>query len=568
MAKANKPNKAEEQQDKLINLQAQQLAAQVANWAAQLEFQKERLRLLELPEMQGKLQVDVDRLAFDKAQATWENAFKEATLTGTYNGQPTTEWLTQQAQLTGVLNGSQTLQGKLTDAQIAQMNNSMKLANDEFIANTTGYLNGRPTFDREKFMAGQAQDAWKFLATLTGPSNAFKQARAISSMPGGMGDLMSMWAGTYGTPGSTAVGSGGQATLGGLMLGAAGDYSYPAQAPTQGISNWMQPAPMPGQPGGPPIASTTQPVYGGSPYQPPAAAPISAPPPTGAQTPGGNPNEPAIPTGVIPGRGFPPQSWNAATRAAAEAWQAAHPGWLLDGSATGFHQIPITPPTTYTPTETVPGTPTSYNEGEVTPPTAGQPGEATGGGSASGYIGDPVPSIGYADAGPSQVTTDTSYSAWNAPAYNYSPAGVQAQPEQWNYSPTMSGTMQVYPPGTYSPYDSPDISTPFPISPSVARNLYHYGGGANPNYDAAGAGPAQTGPASAGNAPGTVGQGYSGMLLPSQINAKNYANSYQYQKDLGWAAYEDAGWDKSLAQESFQRSLPKTGGPKSGSFAY
>jgi hypothetical protein len=95
-------------QDKLINLQAQQLAAQVANWAAQLEFQKERMRLLELPEMQGKLQVDIDRLAFDKAQATWENAFKEASITGKYNGQDTIEWLTQQAQLTGVLNGQQT----------------------------------------------------------------------------------------------------------------------------------------------------------------------------------------------------------------------------------------------------------------------------------------------------------------------------------------------------------------------------------------------------------------------------------------------------------------------------
>ena len=69
MAKSN--NSGNDQADKLINLQAQQLAAQVANWASQLEFQKERLRLLELPEMQGKLQVDVDRLAFDKAQAAW-----------------------------------------------------------------------------------------------------------------------------------------------------------------------------------------------------------------------------------------------------------------------------------------------------------------------------------------------------------------------------------------------------------------------------------------------------------------------------------------------------------------
>jgi hypothetical protein len=54
------------------------------------------------------------------------------------------------------------------------------------------------------------------------------------------------------------------------------------------------------------------------------------------------------------------------------------------------------------------------------------------------------------------------------------------------------------------------------------------------------------------------------MLLPNQINAKNYKNSFQYQKDLGWAAYEDAGTDKGLAMEAFQRSLPKYGGPARG----
>src|SRR5262245_2777777 len=116
---------AESQGDKLINLQAQQLAAQVANWAAQLEFQKERMRLLELPEMQGKLQVDIDRLAFDKATQAWEQAFKESTLTGTYNGQPTIDWLMKQAELTGVLDGRETITGRLTNAQIREMEQRM-----------------------------------------------------------------------------------------------------------------------------------------------------------------------------------------------------------------------------------------------------------------------------------------------------------------------------------------------------------------------------------------------------------------------------------------------------------
>lgn len=182
-------------------------------------------------------------------------------------------------------------------------------------------------------------------------------------------------------------------------------------------------------------------------------------------------------------------------------------------------------------------------------------------------MGDPVPQTGYADTavyptGQGYGNQQT-YSAWSAPAYDYAPAGVQAPVHQWNYAQTDAGTTQVYPPGVVSPYSTPDISTPHATSPAVITSLYRYGG-----YDGglAGAGPQpQT---QAANAPGEIGSGYSGMLLPSQINAKNYANSYQYQKDLGWAAYEDAGWDKSLAQEAFERSLPKTGGPKVGSFAY
>ena len=48
--------KKDKTQDQLVNLQAAQLAAQTANWAAQLEFQKERMRLLELPQFQFQSQ--------------------------------------------------------------------------------------------------------------------------------------------------------------------------------------------------------------------------------------------------------------------------------------------------------------------------------------------------------------------------------------------------------------------------------------------------------------------------------------------------------------------------------
>jgi len=60
----------------------------------------------------------------------------------------------------------------------------------------------------------------------------------------------------------------------------------------------------------------------------------------------------------------------------------------------------------------------------------------------------------------------------------------------------------------------------------------------------------------------------SDVPLPNQISPQAYNNSYAYQKELGWAGYEDAGWDKALAQEAFEKSLPKFGGPKRGSFAF
>jgi hypothetical protein len=643
---AKKKSSAEEQQDKLINLQAQQLAAQVANWAAQLEFQKERLRLLELPEMQNKAQIDIDRLAWDKAQGEWDRAFKEASITGTYNGQPTIEWLTQQAQLTGVLDGKQTLQGKLTDAQIRQMNESMRLANDEFIANTTGYFNGQRTFDREKFEAGQAQDAWKFLATLTGPSNAFKQARAISSMPGGMSDLMNAWAGKYTLPGSTAVGSGGPASLGGLMLGAAGNYDFPAPAAsTGGGPPGVVPTPVTTAPPGPAYGAPTAPLT----TPPPAGNPLSTgagpdagfwvwlrvhdriPDPANAAAelpqlvasynslpagdhqayinagnadpgsfsydlPGmdalGIPANPWIggttpPTGPpagtvtppntasIPGRGFPTSAWNDATRAAAAAWNAANPGWVLDGSAVGYHWVgrPVTQQTTppVNPGIRIPAPVQAPGAGTEEPTALGNypregPGTTPGGGIADFWW----PQGGGKTATDWSNMPGTLLATTNSMPYTYSPAGAQAPVEQWNYAPTLSGSMQVYPPGVQSPYDTPDVSARYALAPSVASNIYRYGGTTYGGATMAAAPVASTAPApvSASTDPLQQGTAYSGMMLPSQINAKNYAKSYQYQKDLGWAAYEDAGWDKALAQEAFERSLPKTGGPKFGSFAF
>ena len=351
------------QTDQLINLQAQQLAAQVANWAAQLDFAKERFRLLELPEMQGKSQLEIDRLAFEKAQDTWKRAMQEATLTGTYNGQPTMEWLTQQAQLTGVLNGQQTLQGKLTDAQITQMNEQMRLANQQFLVQTTGYLDGRPTFEREqwqtgqtgyigdqatmarqqmeanlsgyfngrstlereKFGADQTQNYLNLLSSLQGPGNAFKQMRVLGATDPNLQNLVSGWAGTYNMPGFGSSGAPGQAQISDLWLGAGMPGSQP-YAPNTG------PPGMPGQ-----WSPYGQAPGGGGAYVPPGGGPLpvahqmTIPTYTG---PAGI--TPPAAGEVIPGRGFTPDQWNDATRAAVAAWNAAHPGFIADGSQQGY----------------------------------------------------------------------------------------------------------------------------------------------------------------------------------------------------------------------------------------
>lgn len=154
--------KKESAEDKLVNIQAATLAAQVANWAAQLEFQKERMRLLELPQFQQTSQMERDKFAFEKAQQEWQRAITEATMTGTYNGVPTLQWLEQQARLTGVINGQQTLEGKLTDAQIAQMNHSMELENRRFLLEQEQFGFNKDKWQQE-FDYQKSSDLRKFL---------------------------------------------------------------------------------------------------------------------------------------------------------------------------------------------------------------------------------------------------------------------------------------------------------------------------------------------------------------------------------------------------------------------
>lgn len=524
---AKKKNK-ESPEDKLYNLQAQQLAAQTANWAAQLEFQKERLRLLELPQFQSGLQLEVDKFAWQRAQDEWENAYQESLLTGTYKGQPTTQWLMDQARLTGTFNGQQTLEGKLTDAQIQDMHDKMNLANAQFLAATTGYINGQKTFDRDKFEAAQALEGWKFISTLSGPQNAFKQARAIASAPGGMQQLMDAFAGQYMLPSGTNVGSGGAGggnpagQLNDMRMGWGGDTGTQAP-PTQYGST------IPGQ--------TLQ--YNPTPYGPqapfvPAPTYVTpTPPPAAPGTPGAPAPAPAQP--VNPGA--PPwASFNPIPRPTDPdyaqrkiEWDAAHPGYTLDGSNIGFRSIN--------------GAPMPIPEGPHI--TAADIASATGG----------LPPVSPGIVQQVQAMSPTTQGTTSAQGYSYQPPGVQAPVSAWNYSQNPNGgSTGVYPPGVQSPLQTADVSTTTPQNPLLTTGLlnqsqYQYGGGTQAPQSGA-----------------STGTG--GMLAPSQINSENFNNAFNFQKELLWANYEDQGWDKGLAQEAYIRSLPKYGGPSTGSFAF
>jgi hypothetical protein len=630
--------KKDNSQDKLINLQAQQLAAQVANWASQLDFAKERFRLLEMPQYQSSSQLEIDKLAFEKASETWKEAFQEASVTGTYQGQPTTEWLTQQAQLTGVLNGQQTLQGKLTDAQVTQMNEQMRLANQQFLAQNTGYLDGRPTFEREQWETGQSgymgngqstmarqqmeanltgmyggqstmarqqmeagltgyyggkstlerekfgaettQNYLNLLASLQGPGNAFKQLRVLNATPGGLQGMVNSWAGTYGQAGFGSSGAPGQAQISDLYSGYTG---APGQSPTGApVAASPLAAPPP-----PPAYSPGQ----GLPPAPTYAGPVTGPPASP------QPGLPAAPTGLIPGRGFASTQWNPATQAAVTAWNAAHPGYIADGSQIGYHTdpsyAPATAPTsgasvTLPPPMTGPeanaplpvpaGTPipgrgfdssqwNAATQAAVTAWNAAHPGYVADG-SQQGWHLAPAsapalqPITNWSDPGaaaaktallgqqppqgdtgggqvnqamsiPTPTGVSSSGSPYYMPSYTYSPEGTQAPVGAYNYTATDQGHTQVYPPGQVAPSDQAQVSSTTPMDYSAANSLL-----ATP-------------------APGT-----GGSLSPSQINAANYNKTNPYAQQMMWAWFENQGWDPQAAKGEFTASLPKYAGPQ------
>lgn len=495
--------------DTLVNMNAAQLAAQIANLAAQLEFQKERFRLLELPQFKQASQMQIDELAFRKSQSSWENAFKEATMTGTYQGKPTTQWLTEVAQLTGVFNGQQTLQGKLTDAQIAQMTqsllNTQRLTDLEYLrrgdqreqwgaehrmalenqqASLTGYLNGLPTFERQQWEANQATGYLNLMASLRGPENAFKQLEVLQNTPQGLLQMARNWAGMGSAQGFAATAAPQRATVQGLLSDPTGTtgpnapWSAPPQALPEGQAG-------PGQQtwGMPTTIAGTQ------------FAPV-------AQTGGGNSGGGV--QGYTPGMGMP---------------APPAPGDVAE-------------PNPYLPRPLVTGPTGPFVPAPVPPQDPGTPGEL-------GLPYQPSPTYGGNGTGGGDL------GAMAMPGFEVDPPGVQAPIQAYNYEPRAGGGTGVYPPGNPAPFSQFQYSTSTPVSPATSAAMAQGAQGYTPGVP--------------GSAPPVPRYQPSAMPAPSQINAREYNRSTGYEKKLGWARYEAEGWDKEAAQQVYAKSLPQYG---------
>lgn len=157
-------------------------ALAAATQAAQVKYMQDRTDL-ERDQFNGLSAMQKEQLAYDKAKEAFSEAYQNASLTGTYNGEDTWAKIAAQAGL-------------------------------------TGYLNGAPTLAREQLNQQSALGLLQLDAGLTGPRNAFKYARTLAGTPGGLRDIVASAAGNYkmaGTGGGDVSQPLERMSLGGLV---------------------------------------------------------------------------------------------------------------------------------------------------------------------------------------------------------------------------------------------------------------------------------------------------------------------------------------------------------------
>lgn len=535
-------------QQQLINLQAQQLALQAAQAAAQQEFLRMRFTQLELPQFQHLSDQDKERLSFDKATEAFNESMKQIQLTGKLpNGQDTMEAALQKAQLTGLLGGEETLaakqlrsqmsgfyegqmttteqqrqfQNQLSQASVTGMYNGQQTTAEQqrqfqnliTQAQQTGTYNGQDTidwaakkagitgyFDGQSTLARQEEEDKTGLglmnlgAQLQGPANIFKFLRTFAGTPNGLQDMLSAVAGRYQLPGFT-----GQALKG---------DAYQPQTVASMVQQ-MQGAAAGGQTG----------------YAPGTSA---YPNPTGVMPPGGNPN--LVSPGGTPSYAVSPPSSDMSLGGRAPGTVYQDPGYATRGSFTG-------------PADTTQSVQNIVNG---------------------------VPAMGTGNDGMPTTPSLTPY-----------PSGETAPLNEYNYQPTGDGRYYVYPPSVEAPIDAHQYSSIAPLSygdldkatnitPVDPQNPYQPGGLETPTrfdtLDPNNPGMWQYQQPQTGQTD-PYGDLLSKLVAPSKVNADAYNAMGTFQQDALKSAYGEMGITPDMFADQFKKSLPRYAGPAMGSFA-
>ncbi len=574
-------------QQNYFNAQAASLAAQVANQAAQLEFQRQRFAELEKPQFEAMTALEKEKLAFQKATEVWNQAFQEASVTGAYNGVPAAQYLLSAAQLTGQfyqpgqLNASQQNDYQIIQQEIAaaqQQLMTLAVGTPEYQAAAASLASARAKlaplqqilqgtdkppiqtlaaqnqqFQQQLALAGLTGMVPTALGSPTGaaptgtptidtnsPQYADIQARlaagAITAEQAAAEWEAALQASIPTTPGAPGGTAGGTPTMAYLQMLAQLTGQFNGQ-PTPEYQQML--AALTGQFNGQPTQAAMEfakqfglseaavtGMYNGQPTQ--AAQEFAKQ--FGL-------SEAAV-TGMYQG---------SPTQAAKEFQQnlALQQQTMENSQANQLLQLAASlrgPRNAFQFAKTLGGTPQGLSD--ILATVAGRymlPSYQGGGAAPEPVTLQNFMQDTYAATPAGQSLYQPQMSQWStpAPAYTVNPPGAQAPTNAFNYQPVGDGSQTVYPPGISAPVQAGQVSSAAPMSQANLQNI---------------------------GAQAMAQQPYM-LPRPSQLNAENYANLGSYRQDLLKAAYENQGWDVQAFEDQFKASLPTYSGPKVGKIA-
>jgi hypothetical protein len=601
------------EQSEYFNHQAAALAAQVAAQAAQLEFQRMRFTQLELPQFQNMSALDKEKLAFSKATEVWNQAFQEASVTGSYNGVPAAQFLLSASQVTGVfnqpgqLNADQQAQYQSLQQQISTTQQQlMTLApgTAEYNTAATNLAAYRAQLaPLQQVLQGTNKPA---TPTMAGQNQTFQQQMAMAGLTGIVPTGTTPW----------GVAPAAEAGAGGLPIPTSGEK------PPEGVSvaDWLK-ARQGGQAGQwvwQPEAGnyTFMPGTDGPPMVPSAAPPAGAP---GAGAPGAATGGQqtmaytqmlAALTGMYNGQPTPEYQQMLAAltgqfngQPTQAAMEFAKQFGLSEAAVTGMYNGQ--------PTQAAQEFAKQFglSEAAVTGMYQGSPTQAAKEFEANlklqqqemensqanqmlqlaASLRGPRNAFKFAEVlggtpgGLSDILGSV-MGRYNLPSFQ----GGGAAPEavslgnfmQDVQAATPAGGLPAYVPQTgqwSAPAPAYTVNPPGSQAPTNAFNYQPTGDGSQTVYPPGISAPVQAGqvsspsPLSGANlqnigAQAMAQQPYM-LPKPSQWNAEAYNNLGTYRQELLGAQYEAAGWDPQAAIDQFKASLPKTSGPKTGKIA-